>query len=335
MSTQPIVVIGTSTGGLAALTRILAGLPADFRGTVLIVMHIGRQESMLPELLARHSALPIRHAQDGDAIEPGRILVAPADRHLLIVPGKVRLSHGPKENFSRPAIDPLFRSAALTYRAQVIGMILSGKLDDGTVGLQAIKAYGGIAMVQDPAEAEVASMPLSAVDHVAVDYCLPLDGLAAMLVKLVAQWPDGNRSDVKTQTSATAMHSEAMQMENEFALSGITDVEMLDKFGKRSSLTCPECHGLLWEVEGTPQRYRCHTGHAYTERALSQAQDELTEEAIWGAVRALHEKHALMRRFAEQALAVNRMEAATEYQAAADLAARQSEALRKLVSSSD
>jgi len=324
MTAQAIIVIGASTGGLEAFKRLFAELPASLPAAVLVVMHIGSQESILPQILSRYTTLPVRHGTDGEAIETGTVLIAPSDRHLLVEPGRIRLSRGPKENFSRPAIDPLFRSAAVAYRSRVVGVLLSGKLDDGTVGLQAIKAYGGITMVQDPEEAEMPSMPLSAMTHVDIDYCLRLDAMPGMLFNL---------ADKTVLKEASAAASEVIQMENQFDLTGIQKMEELDRIGMRSALTCPECHGNLWEIKGgLPQRFRCHTGHAYTALALATAQNQATEEAIWGAVRALHEKQSLMQRFAERARNDNRMESANEYDAAADQAAQHSELLRKLVS---
>jgi len=324
-----IIVIGASAGGLNPLKRIVADLPSDLSAAVLVVMHIGSYDSVLPQILSASSTLPVRHAVDFDPIEAGVILIAPTDHHLLVEDGRVRLSRGAKENFSRPAVDPLFRSAALAHKEKVIGVVLSGRLDDGTVGLQAIKAYGGTAMVQDPAEAEVSSMPFAAIDHVDVDYCLPVNSIAAKLVKLAEKV-----SQQQMQPSASISDAEVIEMENAFYFRHIPTVQVLDKIGSRSMFTCPECAGILWEIKGEgPQRFRCHTGHAFTASALAEAQNQTAEEAIWAAVRALHEKESLLRRFAEKAGEENRIEAQAEYAASADATAEHSEALRKLIGS--
>ncbi|WP_034349237.1 chemotaxis protein CheB [Noviherbaspirillum massiliense] len=320
---RDMVVIGASTGGLEALKHFVARLPQDFPAAILIVLHIGSQETSLPQILMKHSALPVRNAIHGEPIEPGVILLAPPDVHLMVNGHHVHFSNGPKENFSRPAIDPLFRSAALSYRSRVIGIILTGNLDDGTVGLQAVKAYGGLTIVQDPRDADAPSMPLSAIEHVDVDYCLPLYGIAETLVKLTAQAAPPEPGDVPG----------AIPEENRIALTGKTLMDELEKIAEPSTFTCPECHGSLWEIKGTsPRRFRCHTGHGFTARTLAHAQTDMAEEAIWGAIRALHEKEMLLKRLAQTASDTNRMEDAAEHAAAARQAARQAGTLRKMVS---
>jgi two-component system chemotaxis response regulator CheB len=321
---RELIVIGVSTGGLAALKLLLAGLPANLQATVLIVMHVGSQESILPQLLGAHSALPVRHARDYEPMEPGVVLIAPPDYHLLVTVTHLRLSRGPKENFSRPAIDPLFRSAALNYRQKVIGVILSGNLDDGTVGLQVIKAYGGIAVVQDPADAEAPDMPRSALENVDIDYCLPLEKIAELLAGLVDAPPEKAPGDSAARN--------IVPVESRFASMKAAGMEDLEKIGTLSSFTCPECHGSLWEIANArPQRYRCHTGHAFTARTLAFSQNQLAEEAIWGAVRALHEKEALLRRFAQTAVEEKRLEAAAEHAASANQVSRQAQVLLKMI----
>ncbi|OGB20359.1 MAG: hypothetical protein A3I66_18770 [Burkholderiales bacterium RIFCSPLOWO2_02_FULL_57_36] len=323
MSTQPkVIVIGASSGGLAALKQIVAGLPAGFPGAVLVAMHVGNHASILPEILLSHSALPVRHAVDREPIRPGTVLIAPPDHHLLIASGCVCVTHGPKENFARPAIDPLFRSAAAAYRTGTIGVILTGDLDDGTVGLQAIKAYGGITIVQDPEEAVAPSMPRSAIEHVEVDFCLSLDGIAETLVTLVDQPIE--------QINDNAAH-EWIQVENQFMSPQDASMKELGKIAKPSPFTCPECQGSLWQIEGAkPQRFRCHTGHSFTARYLVSAQEQAVEEAIWAAVRALHEKESLLQLFARNARENKRLEAAAEHAAEADRVHQHAEALRRI-----
>lgn len=306
---RKLIVIGASIGAVSALKHIVAGLPADFQATVLIVVHIGGHNSALPEILSSHSALPVGHASDREPLEPGTIRIAPPDHHLLVETDCLRLSHGPKENFARPAIDPLFRSAAMTHRKEVIGVVLTGELDDGTVGLQAIKRYGGTAVVQDPADAEAPSMPRSALEYVDVDLCLPLERMADELVKLVVRPVEAGRHAVPG----------GMALEDDMISRGLTDMEELDKIAKPSPFTCPECQGTLWEVDGAvPQRFRCHTGHGFTEKTLSYSQDQVVEDAIWAAIRALHEREAFLRRFAGIASDRQRTDAVAKYEDAAD-----------------
>ena len=185
MAKKDIIVIGSSTGGIEALRTIVAGLPEDFRASIFIAQHTGSNvPGVLDLILKRAARMPTHAARDKEEIKPGHIYVAPPDRHLLLEPGRICLSRGPKENRFRPAIDPLFRSAAQVYGPRVIGVILTGGLDDGTAGLWAVKQLGGTAIVQDPKDAFVPSMPSSALQFVNVDYCLPLTEIAPILVKL-------------------------------------------------------------------------------------------------------------------------------------------------------
>lgn len=186
MAPRDLVVVGASAGAVPVLLELATRLPADFPAAVLVVLHVGAHRSVLPDLLKGRGALPARHAVDGQALQPGTIAIAPPDQHMLVEAGRIRLQHGPKENHARPAIDPLFRSAARAQGRRVIGVLLSGCLDDGTAGLRAIKDGGGVAVVQDPADAEHPEMPRSALAHVDVDCCVPGAQLADTLVRLVA-----------------------------------------------------------------------------------------------------------------------------------------------------
>lgn len=321
-----LVVIGTSLGGLSALRTIFSSLPPDFSAPILVVMHLGSQESMLPTILSSSSTLPVRHAENGMLLEAGTILIAPSNRHLLVDNNRVRLTHGPKENHARPAIDPLFRSAAIAHGSRVIGIILTGTLDDGVVGLQAVKDYGGITIVQDPADAEAAGMPQNAIEYVEIDYCLPLEDIAAKLGTLV----NGSHG-----LAIQVNDSGIIMMENRFA-SGqepVPAMAELDQIGQRSTQTCPECGGTLWEINAShPVRYRCHTGHSLTGYSLLKVHDRVSEDAMWSAVRALHEKHTLLKRLAGEALRRGAKETADEHEAEAEQAAQNAQALRKIIS---
>jgi len=281
-----LIVIGGSTGAVKPLLELASRLPRGFPASILIVQHIGTHTSMLPELLNRRGPLPAMFPTSGRLLEPGVIFVAPPDHHLLVTDGAVRLSRDAKENYTRPAIDPLFRSAAIAKGPHVIGIVLSGLLDDGVAGLQAIKACGGMAIVQDPREAEEPEMPASALHYVAVDAVLPIAGMAGALTLMVSQ-------PVRTTPSVPAA------LRDEHALSiGEADDPMatLDHIGKPSRISCPECSGVLWEIKDAhPPRYRCHTGHAYTLGALEQAQAMRTDQSLWTALRALQERERLLR----------------------------------------
>lgn len=187
MTQRDLVVIGASAGGVRALRQLVSGFDAGFPAAICVVLHVGKHESNLPDLLSLAGPLPARHAADGEALQPSSILVAPPDHHLLIEGGHVRLTRGPKEHHTRPAVDPLFRSAALSHGNRAVGVLLTGRLDDGSAGLRAIKECGGIAVVQDPAGAEWPSMPLSAMQAVDVDHCVPLAELPARLRALAGQ----------------------------------------------------------------------------------------------------------------------------------------------------
>ena len=325
---ERLIVVGASSGGLVALRTLCATLPADFPAPILVVMHVGGRTSMLPAILSGSSAISVRHAVDNELIRQGTVLVAPPDHHLLVEGDRVRLFRGPKENHARPAIDPLFRSAAIEHRAKVIGVILTGNLDDGVIGLQAVKSHGGIALVQDPLEAEAPSMPRNALDYVDVDYCLPLSEIGTVLTALVRQPPRQTIDDVSSRLRQIFI------MENQFASGNTTATseEVLDRLGTRSTQTCPECGGTLWEfTESVPTRFRCHTGHAFTTQSLLDVRNRRSEDALWSAVRALHEKHSLLKRSANEARRRGADDAANEHEAAATMAAQHADALRDMI----
>lgn len=318
--------MGASVGGMEALSIIFSALPADFPAAILVVTHVGARKSLLPELLGKTSALPVRHAQDREPIGPGRILLAPPDQHMLVAitagHAAVELTRGPRENHTRPAIDPLFRSAAAALGPLVVGVILSGYLDDGTAGLQAIKACGGTALVQEPEEAVAPSMPHSAIRNVAVDLCLPVADMAPALLALASGQP--------APTQATPAPG-WIAVENRYAR-GVGNMEQLQKIATPSTFTCPECQGTLWELhDQQPQRFRCHTGHSFTAPILGELQHEKAEDAIWAAVRALQEKEQLYLSLAAKATAWLHPGTASEYTHKAHQAREQAELLKRML----
>jgi two-component system chemotaxis response regulator CheB len=269
-------------------------LPADLPAAVFVVLHLPAQSpSMLPSILGRAGPLPTAQLYDGMPIKHGHIYVAPPDHHLLIERGQARIVHGPRENRHRPAIDPLFRSAARGYGPRVLGVILTGTLDDGTAGLQAIKQLGGVAIVQDPQDALYPGMPRSALENVAVDYCLPLAEIAPLLVRLALE-PAG-------EAGAPAVPGQMAQEMNvtEMAMDAMTGD---DPPGVPSAFSCPECGGVLWELrDGDLTRFRCRTGHAYSAESMLAGQSEVLEEALWVALKTLEEHAGLSRRMGKQA----------------------------------
>lgn len=301
MPCSDIVVIGTSAGGVEALKKIVSKLPQGFSGSVFVVLHLWPgAASALPLILDRAGPLPAVHPSDGERIQDGRIYVAPPDVHMILEGHHIRLIRGPRENRHRPAIDPLFRSAALVYGPRAVGVILTGSLDDGTAGLFAIKSRGGTAIVQDPAEAPYPSMPESAIQNVPVDHIVPLADIAPLLVRL---------SKREVRASAAKAHgnpggnSDDLNKEVKFAEASM-DVLSHDQThpGEPSVFACPECHGSLWEVqEGEVLRYRCRVGHAYTSESLVSEMGDAMEEALWTALRAVEEMSALHKRLADRA----------------------------------
>jgi two-component system chemotaxis response regulator CheB len=326
MSGERLIVIGASAGGLAALADIVAALPADLPAPICLVQHIGTHRSFLPKLLRGRGRLPAVHPVDGQSLLAGHIYVAPPDMHMQVDMGAIRLNRGPKEHHTRPAVDPLFRSAALAYGDGVIGVVLTGYLNDGTVGLQAIKEQGGIAVVQDPEDAEVPGMPQSALQHVPVDYCLPARAIGRLIATLVSE----PRTTVPVDLSTRVAHEEAV-------FKGQGDIMAhLRAVASPSTFSCPDCNGTLWEqTDVRPLRFRCHTGHAFTLDTLQHTQSLATDEALWSAVRSLQEKAALLR---EQA-GIHREEADEQAaRACEDKAARaqaQTLALRQILDSVD
>ncbi|MBW4470614.1 MAG: chemotaxis protein CheB [Stenomitos rutilans HA7619-LM2] len=327
MSKPDIVVIGASAGGLAAFETLVAQLPSDFPAAIFIVWHIAPDyPSLLPKILARFTPLAVAHAIDQEPIQPGRIYVAPPDRHLLVEPGRVRLSRGPKENRFRPAVDVLFRSAAWSYGARVIGVVLSGTLDDGAAGMYAIKERGGIAIVQDPLDALHSSMPKAAMQAVDADYCVSMSEMGALLEALV------NKA-IPTQEEPM---SEKMEIEVGIARED-NGLELgIMKLGGLSPFTCPECHGILLQLkENNLIRFRCHTGHAYSLNSLLAEVTQSIEESLWDGIRTIEESEMLMTHTAKHLHEVNEHEAADLLLQKAEDAKRRAKLVRQAVMSNE
>ena len=334
VGSRDTVVIGASAGGIQALRTIVRELPSPFPAAILIVLHIGSHESALAAILRASGRHPVLQPHDGEAVRPGHVYVAAPDRHMLLEYDRIRLSRGPRENHTRPAIDPLFRSAALTRGPRGIGGLLTRRPDDRVVGLQAIKECGGRVVVQDPARAEEPSMPSSALRSVAVDRVVPLGSLAETLAELVGepattagaaaivpQQPvaaDQRPATAADQLATVPTRSAAvpkepakdapvaervpvhLSREHAIALGEGDVVGELDSMGRPSRYSCPECGGTMWQIDAPgPTRFRCHTGHAYAMRSLLGAQSTRVEQALWEAARALREKAMMLRQVAQ------------------------------------
>jgi two-component system chemotaxis response regulator CheB len=280
-----------------ALQRMSAALPADLPAAVFVVWHLSPGlKSVLPSVLARSGPLPAAHPKDGDPIQRGRIYIAPPDHHMLLERDYIRVTKGPKENRFRPAIDPLFRSAAYVFGARTIGVVLSGALDDGSAGLWTIKLRGGTAVVQDPADALHRSMPLNAMQNALVDHKLPAADIGRLMGSLTRQ-PAG--------PDAIVPERERRKMEHEIRIAEQADAlaEHIMDYGELSPFTCPECHGVLTLLrEGRIVRFRCHTGHAFSASSLLAGASEQVEERLWDAIRGLDETVLLLHRMGEEHL---------------------------------
>jgi two-component system, chemotaxis family, protein-glutamate methylesterase/glutaminase len=269
---RDVVVVGTSSGGLAALRELVSGLPADLPAAIFVVMHSSPEYgTKLAEFLSRWGPLPARTAIHGERIRPGQIYVAPNDNHMTLHRDFVRVTRGPKENGHRPAVDPLFRTAARMFGNRVVGVVLTGNLSCGTEGLMAVKSNGGVALVQS--DAEFQGMPSSALAHVEVDSVVPIAEMAEVLRALVTEpIPE------QAQSEAGGPHTVAAQS---------------------SQIVCPSCQGAMTEtVENGLLRFRCHVGHAFSVDSLLAEQTESLEAALWASVRALEESAQLADRLA-------------------------------------
>jgi two-component system, chemotaxis family, protein-glutamate methylesterase/glutaminase len=284
MPGRHLVVFGGSAGAIEALIKIVSVLPDNFPAAMCVAIHQSpATPSVLPHLLRRAGSLPAFHAANGERLAPARIYVAPPDHHLVFENGETRIVQGPRENGHRPSIDVLFRSAAHTYNAAVIGVVLSGMLDDGTAGLGAVKSHGGRTIVQDPGDALFPDMPRNALIAVEPEHVLAADEIASELVELV-------------NIPAPFSHVAPVAGELEETGTGARD----DPCGRPAPFGCPQCGGALFEIKdrSVEERYRCRVGHAYSPRSLLDAQKTSLEDALWAAVRSLEEQADLCKRLA-------------------------------------
>jgi two-component system, chemotaxis family, protein-glutamate methylesterase/glutaminase len=294
MAKRDIIVVGTSAGGVEALLNFVRVLPEDLDASIFVVLHLSPfSGSNLPQILSRAGTLPAVQATDGQKIEKGKIYIAPPDHHLILGKGgKMAVSKGPKENRFRPSVDALFRSAALVYGPRVLGIVLSGLLDDGTSGMWNIKRNGGLAIVQEPEDALFPSMPQNVMQYVAVDHVLPAGGIGVLISKLTAEKAPKRPDLTKKEMELLNMEVIIATRDNAFEI-GILEM------GSLTTFTCPECKGALVSIgEGQMIRFRCHTGHAFTTSTLLSGVTVQVEEKLWEAMQALEATDMLLRQIA-------------------------------------
>lgn len=280
---KKVIVVGGSAGGIEALCDLLKDLPPDLPAPVLAVIHIGEGENMLPAVLQRCTKLEVVSAGAPEPLRDGRVYIAPPNRHLAVHDGCALAAHGPRENRHRPAIDALFRSAARAYRSEVIGVIVSGALEDGVAGSLAIEARGGTIMVQEPGEAQNAEMPSNVLRQVKTQYRLPINEIAALLVKL-----SRNGEIIKAKKKSAKECAESEQEES------LPITEPL-------AYTCPECGGsLLLMRNGEAEQFRCNVGHIYSLENFSRAHSNAVERALWMALQRLNEQRSIQDHLAKK-----------------------------------
>lgn len=308
MAAREIIVVGASTGGVEALSNLVRGLPADLPAAVFIVLHTSAEgQGILPDILDRRSSLTVSTAVDNAPIEYGHIYIARPDSHLLLEPGRMCLRRGPTESRHRPAIDSLFRSAAHAYGERVIGVLLSGYLDDGVAGLMAIKEQGGLSVVQSPEDALVSGMPLAALENDHVDYSVPVAEMAELLADLAM----GKKKSKRTVTP------------------GLSEQDRVSVY------TCPECHGTLWEVdEHGSLQFRRRVGHKFSRDSVLDAQAQSLERALWAALKSLEEHSELFRRLADRAKANKHNIAARRFHERSQTSAENAKVIRDMLSES-
>lgn len=277
-----LIVIGASAGGMQAIAKVLGGLDRNIDAAVLVVLHLSDRSnsSTITNSFQRQTDLQCEEAREGELLRRGHVYVAVPGHHLMVNNGRIRITPGAYENKYRPSIDVLFRSAAVHYANRVIGIILTGMLEDGTSGMIAIKKCGGLCIVQDPDEAEFSDMPMSVINKVMVDHKVGLDDMPHLVRGLL-------RESLPSEKSIP----EALKTESRLAEKMASSISELKKIANPSDFTCPDCGGGLWAVKDDPlHRYRCHTGHVYTERLLQELQDKNIEESVWVSIRMLEEK---------------------------------------------
>lgn len=326
MAKRDIIVVGASAGGITALSELLSSIPESLNASIFVVLHLpAASPSALPAILTRAGKLPAHRAVDGEQIKPGSIYVAPPDHHILLEGNRVLVKKGPKENNFRPSIDALFRSAAYAYGPRVIGIVLSGLLNDGTSGLWSVKRLGGITIIQEPTDADYPSMPLNVLDYVKVDHAIAASRMGPLLQKLTTEKAARKPKISKEEMAFLKMEVIISKRDNAFEMGIMHE-------GDLTPFTCPECHGVLVRlIEGKFIRFRCHTGHAYTASALLADLSKNVEETLWQAMRGLEETTLLLNQISEHFKNQNLKEAARIFAAKADMTTKRARVIHDSV----
>jgi len=302
---KAVIVIGASAGGLRAIAELVSKISSNLNTAIFVVLHVGRNSlsPVMVNYIQKGTSFTCLMAEDELEIKKGHLYVAPPDYHLLLKQGTMRVIKGAHENRWRPSIDVLFRSAAASYESKVIGIILTGLLDDGTSGMSAIKRSGGICMVQEPADAEFEDMPVNVLNNVDVDYRVPIADMGYVLDDIFSK---PHYTDIKAVP-------EDVQIEAAITERMSSNVEEMEKIGTRSIFSCPDCGGGLWEIKNdSVHRYRCYTGHVYTEKVLLEKQADALEESLWVAIRMLEERKNMFLMMAHRNQETTRIELEAE-----------------------
>ena len=327
MPKKNIVVMGGSTGSFDVFKRVVGGLPVDLDAAIFIVWHMSPDvRGILAEVLNNAGPLPAHEARDGDEIKLGNVYVARADHHLLLDDSHMRVTRGPKENRFRPAVDPLFRSAAYEYGPRVVGIITSGALDDGTSGMWAIKMHGGVTVAQDPNDAEIPSMPESAIRQVTIDHIVPSKQIADLIVRLSRE-ETASGEEAKMMKKDKRLKDEiGVAAEDRALQTRAFDVNALSPF------SCPDCSGVLSKLQdGDRIRFRCHTGHAFSADSLLASLTEKIEESLWSASRGIDENIMLLNHIGDHFAEINQASSAAQFFQKAKEASRRNEIVRSAI----
>ncbi len=345
-TTGRYIAVGASAGGVEALSRLVAALPEDLPATVLVVLHVPEgSPSALTGILARAGRITCVTAADGEPLLPSTVVVAPAGSHLLVADGHVSLSRGPQENGHRPAVDALFRSCAQQHGARTVAVVLTGTLDDGTAGLAAVRASGGVAVVQEPSDALYPGMPASALAGAGADHVVALSQLPALLARLVSEPAPDDPSPVvadpaagpsqppHASPAAPARAAVRPHVAGDLALQAATDPSGA---AQPAGYSCPDCSGTLYRIDdGTLLSYRCRVGHAWSAESLLARQGDAHEEALWMAARSLQERAALGGEMAQRAEQRGHRLSAAHFRRQAEEASRAAALVRELVARVD
>jgi two-component system chemotaxis response regulator CheB len=322
MPHRDIIVVGASAGGVETLQKFFSAVSPDIPAAFFVVLHVQPHvPSYMPQLISRSSRMEAVHPRHNDRIRRGRIYVAPPDYHLLLAKGRVQLNHGPRENHHRPAIDPLFRTAAGVYGERAAGIVLSGTLDDGAAGLKEIQMKGGLTIVQDPADALYPDMPRNALAALDPDICAPVAEIPMLLEQSIQQTVEKNAMK-RTKDKGTKPESKKM----------LSLARTNERLGAPSGFVCPECNGPLWEMKnGRSELYRCLVGHAYGPENLFAAQSEEVERSLWVALRALEERVELQHRLAQRSHKDNHHLTSKQFRAKATENAQHARLIREVL----